>query len=97
MKPNEQLSWALVAISLIALPKWVFAVSLFFQPDVLAGSSVQTQLMIVIAGVCSLLLFDLSQPLSALFALVAASTVGLFRRSRRIGVRAAAGCRGARD
>ena len=75
MRPNEQLSWALVGVSLLALPRWAIGALLFIRSDVRAvGPDIlPTLLLILVAGVCSLLLLDLSQPLSALFALVAAS------------------------
>lgn len=71
MKPNEQLSWALVLVTLLAAPKWLFALGVVFQAEVLRALPVQTIPVLVTAGVCSLLLLDLSQPLSALFALIA--------------------------
>ncbi len=73
MKPNEQLSWALVTISIIALPKWAFAGSLVIRPDVLVSVAPQVFPMILITGICSLLLLDSSQPLSALFGVLAGS------------------------
>ena len=72
MRPNEQLSWALVTISVIALPKWALSLALLFRLEVLSQVVPHVPAMILVAGICSLLLLDLSQPLSALFALVAA-------------------------
>ena len=71
MKPNEQLAWALVAVTLLTLPKWLLAGAVFLGQGSY-GLGTQTPVMMVLAGVCSLLLLDRSQPMSALFALVAA-------------------------
>ncbi|MEM6702721.1 MAG: hypothetical protein AAF690_08465 [Acidobacteriota bacterium] len=73
MKSGEQLTWALLAVTALALPKWVFGASLFVQREALARADPWVLPMILLAGLCSLRLVDTSQPLSALFGLVAAS------------------------
>ncbi|MEM1246287.1 MAG: hypothetical protein AAGK22_07935 [Acidobacteriota bacterium] len=72
MKSGEQLTWALLAVTALALPKWVFGAAVFVQPEVLSQTRFWILPMILVSGYCSLRLVDTSQPLSALFGLVAA-------------------------
>lgn len=73
MKPGEQLTWALLAVTALALPKWLFGAAMFLRPEVFRASPAWSLPMILVAGLCSLRIVDRSQPLSALFAVVAAA------------------------